>query len=191
MVLHGPAALVAHSKVVPAPQPVADMVPVVDGHTLFIIVIVGCVGVVHVPGTVTIAVDVGLDMVLSISQLHLVSMLCAGPVWAYVGNVEDQAPPLTLYCNVVPVGHGVPVGAVIVPPATVHELLQVLLTIVTLAGAVLNVGHVTHEGVKLKLSSPNSSLEPVPPTSAPDHLKYIKLPDATVIPVIVVLLAIV
>jgi hypothetical protein len=120
------------------------MVPVVDGHTLFVIVIVGCVGVVHVPGTVAIAVDAGLDMVLSISQLHLVSMLCAGPVWAYVGNVEDQAPPLTLYCNVEPVGHGVPVGAVIVPPATVHELLQVLLTIVTLAGAVVNVGHVGH-----------------------------------------------
>ena len=33
-----------------------------------------------------------------------------------------------------------PVGAVMVPPATVHELLHVLLTIVTLAGAVVNVG---------------------------------------------------
>ena len=37
-----------------------------------------------------------------------------------------------------------PVGAVMVPPATVHELLQVLLTIVTLAGAVVNDGQVEH-----------------------------------------------
>ena len=37
-----------------------------------------------------------------------------------------------------------PVGAVILPPATVHELLHVLLTIVTLAGAVVNDGHVGH-----------------------------------------------
>jgi hypothetical protein len=80
VVLHGPPALVAHSKTVPAPQPVAEIVPVVDGHTLLVIVIVGCVGFVHVPGTVAIAADVGLDIVLSISQLHLVSMLCDGPV---------------------------------------------------------------------------------------------------------------
>jgi len=38
----------------------------------------------------------------------------------------------------------VPVGAVMVPPATVHELLHVLLTIVTLAGADVKVGHVGH-----------------------------------------------
>jgi hypothetical protein len=36
--------LVAHSKTVPVPQPVADMVPVVDGQTLSEIVIVGAVG---------------------------------------------------------------------------------------------------------------------------------------------------
>ncbi|MBK8626581.1 MAG: hypothetical protein IPN86_13740 [Saprospiraceae bacterium] len=35
VVLHGPPALVAHSSVVPASQPVADIVPVVDGHILF------------------------------------------------------------------------------------------------------------------------------------------------------------
>ena len=80
MVLHGPAALVAHSKVVPAPHPVADIVPVVDGQTLFVIVIVGWVGFVHVPGAVAIAADEGLDIVLSISQLHLVSIFCTGPV---------------------------------------------------------------------------------------------------------------
>jgi hypothetical protein len=34
----------------------------------------------------------------------------------------------------------VPLGAVIVPPATVQELLHVLLVIATLAGAVLKVG---------------------------------------------------
>jgi hypothetical protein len=82
VVLHGPPALVAHSKTVPAPQPVADIVPVVDGHTLFTIVIVGCEGIVHVPGAVITAADIGLEMVLSTSQLHLVSMLCAGPVCA-------------------------------------------------------------------------------------------------------------
>jgi hypothetical protein len=75
VVLHGPPALVAHSNTVPAPHPVAEIVPVVDGQTLFTMVIVGCVGVVHVPGTVVTAADIGLEMVLSISQLHLVSML--------------------------------------------------------------------------------------------------------------------
>jgi len=65
---------------VPAPHPVADIVPVVDGHMLLVIVIVGCVGVVHVPGAVAIAADAGLEMVLSISQLHLVSIFCTGPV---------------------------------------------------------------------------------------------------------------
>ena len=44
MVLHGPAALVAHSKVVPEPHPVAEIVPVVDGQILFVIVMVGAVG---------------------------------------------------------------------------------------------------------------------------------------------------
>ena len=43
-----------------------------------------------------------------------------------------------------PVGHGVPAGAVMVPPATIHELLQVLFTMVTLAGAVVSVGQVGH-----------------------------------------------
>ena len=60
---------------VPAPHPVADIVPVVDGHILLVIVIVGGVGLVHVPGAVATAVDVGLETVLSISQLHLVSIL--------------------------------------------------------------------------------------------------------------------
>jgi hypothetical protein len=116
----------------------------VDGQTLFVIVIVGWVGVVHVPGAVAIAADAGLEIVLSISQLHLVSIFCTGPVWAYVGKVAVHVPPLTLYCSVEPEGHNVPVGAVMVPPDTVHELLQVLFTIVTLAGAVVNVGHVGH-----------------------------------------------
>jgi pimeloyl-ACP methyl ester carboxylesterase len=38
---HGPAAELAHSMVVPAPQPVAAIVPVVAGQTLFVILIVG------------------------------------------------------------------------------------------------------------------------------------------------------
>ena len=40
-VLQGPAAFVAHSKVVPEPQPVAEIVPIVDGQTLLTMVIVG------------------------------------------------------------------------------------------------------------------------------------------------------
>ena len=52
-----------------------------------------------------------------------------------------------------------PVGAVMVPPATVQALLQLLLTMVTLAGAVVNVGHVGHTvgavvAVALELKQP-------------------------------------
>ena len=51
-----------------------------------------------------------------------------------------QAPPFTLYSNVEPVGQGVPEGAVMLPPDTVHPVLQALFIIVTLAGAEVKVG---------------------------------------------------
>jgi hypothetical protein len=59
-----------------------------------------------------------------------------------VGRVVVQAPAFTLYCKVDPVGQGVPVGAVILPPETVHPVPHVLFVMVTLAGAVDRVGQV-------------------------------------------------
>ncbi len=72
LVAQGPPALVAYSRTVPAPQPVAEIVPVIEGQTLSVIVIVGVAGVVHVPGTVVTATDGVLLCVLSTSQLHRV-----------------------------------------------------------------------------------------------------------------------
>ena len=69
-------------------------------------------------------------------------MLWAGPVCAYVGKVDDHDPPFTRYWSVLPAGQGVPVGAVIVPPATVHKVLHELLVIEALLGAALNIGHI-------------------------------------------------
>ena len=75
VVLHGPATFVAHSKVVPTPQPVAEIVPTVEGQTLLVIVIVGAPGLVQIPGTVEIAAKLGLAVVPSKSHKHLVSIL--------------------------------------------------------------------------------------------------------------------
>ena len=58
-----------------------------------------------------------------------------------MGSVLDQTPPFTLYCKVDPTGHGVPVGAVILPPDTKQPAVHVLFAIVTLAGADVSVGH--------------------------------------------------
>jgi hypothetical protein len=54
----GPPTAVAHSSVVPAPQPVALMVPVVDGHTLLVIVMVGAPGIGF---TVIVELDVAVQ----------------------------------------------------------------------------------------------------------------------------------
>ena len=59
------------------------------------------------------------------------------------------------------------------PPETTHPDPHVLFMIVTFDGAAVNVGQDPQLGVNDKLSNPNSSLDPEPPTSAPDHLKYI------------------
>ena len=53
-----------------------------------------------------------------------------------------QAPPLTRYCKLVPIGQGVPVGAVMFPPAGVQFAEQTLFTMETFAGAPVNVGQV-------------------------------------------------
>ena len=77
------------------------------------------------------------------------------------------------YCSVDPEGQLL-IAAVITPPPGVQVgTEQVLFVIVTLLGTILANGGqgTTHEGVKDKLSNPNSSLDPEPPASAPDHLK--------------------
>ena len=51
-------------------------------------------------------------------------------------------PPLTEYCKDEPVGQAA-AGAVILPALTVQVDVQTLLTILTLAGAAVNVGQVT------------------------------------------------
>ena len=50
------------------------------------------------------------------------------------------APLLIEYCNVEPAGHGVPVGAAILPPVATQDVLQVLFVMETFGGAVVRVG---------------------------------------------------
>ena len=52
-------------------------------------------GGVQTPGTVVTPADSALIIVLSLSQVHLVLTVCAGPSWSYTGNVVVHAPPLT------------------------------------------------------------------------------------------------
>ena len=54
--------------------------------------------------------------------------------------VDQLVPASVEYCNVDPVGHKLLVGAKILPPPKM-QLVQVLFTILTLSGAVFNVGH--------------------------------------------------
>jgi len=79
--LHGPAGLVAHSSTVPVPHPDPEIVPVVDGHILSVMVMTGCVGVRHTPGTVVTGADSGLVTVVFKSHEQRVLIVCAGPVW--------------------------------------------------------------------------------------------------------------
>ena len=103
------------------------------------------VGLVQTPGAVTTAAKDGLAVVPSKSHRHLVWILWAGPVCAYTGNVGEHAPPFTEYCKVDPTGHGVPVGAVMLPPFTVHPVAHVLFIIVTLVGVALRSGQAAHK----------------------------------------------
>ena len=100
----------------------------------------GTIGLASVPGTVTTATDSALVLLASASQAQRVLMLCAGPFWTYPGSVLLQLPPLTWYCSVEPAGQGMPVGAVMRPPESVQAEAQLLLVILTLAGAPLKVG---------------------------------------------------
>jgi hypothetical protein len=60
---------VAYSITVPAPQPLADIVPVNEGHTLFTIEIVGISGAApQLAGIVLTATEVGLKIVASVLQ---------------------------------------------------------------------------------------------------------------------------
>ena len=52
-------------------------------------------GLLQVPGTVVTAADSALFIVLSLSQEQRVLIVWAGPVWTYVGTVDDQEPLFT------------------------------------------------------------------------------------------------
>ena len=59
-----------------------------------------------------------------------------------MGSVLLHAPPFTLYCSVLPVGQPV-AGALMLPPLTVQEDVQLLLVICTVPGAVVRAGQQT------------------------------------------------
>jgi hypothetical protein len=77
--LHGPVGASAHSSTVPVPQPMPEILPVVLGQTLLVIVMLGSVGLVQVPGTVAVAALIGLAVVPSKSHKHRVSIFWEGP----------------------------------------------------------------------------------------------------------------
>ena len=58
------------------------MLPLVDGHTLLVIVSVGAPGVMQLPGTVVTPEDSGLVTLLSRLQRQRVLIVWAGPVCA-------------------------------------------------------------------------------------------------------------
>lgn len=74
----GPFEFVAYSTTVPAPQPVAEIVPGVEGHTLLVMIRLGAPGAVQVPGTVVPTAVVLLRQPLAGSTLA--KIVCAGPV---------------------------------------------------------------------------------------------------------------
>ena len=98
----------------------------------------------HVPGTV-VTVLVGLDLLASALQLQRVNIVCPEPVWAYVGKVVLQFPPLLVeYCNVEPAGQ-LPLGALITPPEAVPpNVVQTLLVTCTTGAADVKSGQVGH-----------------------------------------------
>ena len=98
----------------------------------------------QVPGTVTTLLA-KLEIALSKSQLHRVSIVCAGPVCAYTGNVVlHDKPPSMEYSKVLPTGQLV-LGAEMLPPLGVPPtVVQVLFTIIA-EGAVTVVKPAGHE----------------------------------------------
>ena len=79
---HGPVGPVAYSTTVPAPQPVAEIVPVVAGQVLFVMDSVGAPGLVQVPGAVVTPLDSGPTELASLSHWQRVLTVCAGPSWS-------------------------------------------------------------------------------------------------------------
>ena len=59
-----------------------------------VLLVMPAVGGVQVPGVVVTPTDVGLTVVFSSLQTHLVLIVWAGPFWLYVGTVELQLVPL-------------------------------------------------------------------------------------------------
>ncbi len=129
------------------------------------------VGVAQVPGMVATAADSALVLLASISHLQRVLMLWAGPSWSYTGRVVSQGPLFTWYSRVDPVGQGVPPGAVMLPPERVQAEAQVLLVMVTLAGATLKVGQAGPS------QRPIRSTSTFPPPSVKFPPAYTLLPE--------------
>jgi len=111
------------------------------------------------PGTVVTEL-VGLEVVGTSMQLHLVRMVWGGPDCAYVGKVVLQVPPLLVeYCKVEPVGQ-LPAGAEILPPEGVPpKTVHVLFTTTTAGAAAVNTGHPVLTIIKLASARQSGSPE--------------------------------
>ena len=123
-----------------------DAVPLNVVQTLFVTCTAGAAAVKsgqagHVPGTV-VTVLVGLELA---PQLQRVTIVCAGPVCAYVGKVVLQFPPLSVeYCKVEPTGQ-LPLGALITPPEAVPlNVVQTLFVTCTAGAATVKSGQAGH-----------------------------------------------
>ncbi len=93
---------------------------------------VGAAGVAQTPGVV-VTLLVGLEILVSLLQLHRVSTVMA-VVWLYTGSVVLQLPPLSVaYCRVEPAGQA-EAGAAIRPPLST-QAAQVLWLLTTAGGA--------------------------------------------------------
>lgn len=114
-------------------------VPPTTEHVLLVTVTAGATAVNtghggQTPGTV-VTDPLGLEVVGSSTQLHLVRIVCAGPDWAYVGKVVlHEVPPSVEYCNVDPVGQ-LPEGAAIDPPDGVPPKTEQVLFVTCTTGA--------------------------------------------------------
>ena len=98
----------------------------------------------HVPGAVVI-VFVGLETIGSALQLQRVRTVCAGPVWAYVGTVVLQVPPLLVeYCRVEPVGQEATGGEMAPPLGVPPKTVQTLFTTTATGAGVVKTGQAGH-----------------------------------------------
>jgi hypothetical protein len=112
-------------------------------QVLLVIVNIGVAGITQAAPGIVVTELVGLEVAVFTSQLQRVKIVCAGPVWAYVGKVVFQVvPPFTEYCKVEPVGQAV-AGTAMTPPATAQDALQALLVTTTGGAAAVKTGQQT------------------------------------------------